>query len=225
MTRVACFGCSFTGGVYNDSELRESWPYRLSLQRPDLTIYNFGRQGTSILYSINILEQATRQQQFDYVISQLTIPTRMTFYSNNFRLNVHDDMLKITDNYYVLPMSLKGIIPINGIVGKKELKEINVDLSRQEKYKLLEQLFIEQDDYNHFEPEYRALVSRLSSLSNFVFFHKMLYKNIEGLEKIPTVEQHLGTEEFIKLIIDKGYHFGREGAHWTVKWLLEQTKL
>ena len=40
---IFCFGCSFTGGVYDGQELRESWPYQLSLSRPDLKIYNFGK--------------------------------------------------------------------------------------------------------------------------------------------------------------------------------------
>ena len=41
---IACFGCSFTGGVFDSCEPRQSWPYQLSLARPDLKVYNFANK-------------------------------------------------------------------------------------------------------------------------------------------------------------------------------------
>ena len=66
---ISCFGCSFTGGVLADTEPRESWPYRLSLARPDLKVYNFGRQATSALFSLNMIDQVSEQLKSDLVIT------------------------------------------------------------------------------------------------------------------------------------------------------------
>ena len=104
---IFCFGCSFTGGVYDGQELRESWPYQLSLSRPDLKIYNFGKQATSVLFSLNMIDQVSNQLKSDLVITQLTEPTRMTFYDPGFKLNLKEDLLQISDNYWVLPTSIK----------------------------------------------------------------------------------------------------------------------
>ena len=134
---IFCFGCSFTGGVFTDSEPRESWPYQLSLARPDLKVYNFGRQATSVLFSLNMIEQVSEQLKSDIIITQLTEPTRMTFYDPGFKLNLEQDLLQISDNYWVLPMSIKGIWPFNGVSGKRQTKENFSNPSTAEKYQLL----------------------------------------------------------------------------------------
>lgn len=222
---ISCFGCSFTGGILNDSELRESWPYQLSLARPDLTIYNFGKQATSVLFSLNMIDQVADQLKSDLIITQLTEPTRMTFYDKGFELNVKKDLLQISNNYWVLPMSIKGIWPFNGVSGKKQTKENFADPIRAEKYQILEKLMIMHEDQNHFDPEYRAFSHRAKSLSDLVFFHRKLYREVSGLENIPCVEKLLGTEKFLDLVVDKGFHFGTDGAKWISKWIIEELKL
>jgi len=222
---ISCFGCSFTGGVFTDSELRESWPYQLSLARPDLTIYNFGKQATSVLFSLNMIDQVSEQLESDLVITQLTEPTRMTFYDTGFKLNLKQDLLQISDNYWVLPMSIKGIWPLNGVNGKRQIKENLSNPSTAEKYQILEKLMIMHEDQNHFDPEYRAFFHRANSLSDLVFFHRKLYREVPGLENIPCVEKLLGTEKFLDLVIDKGFHFGTDGARWISSWVIEELKL
>jgi hypothetical protein len=222
---ISCFGCSFTGGVFTDSELRESWPYQLSLARPDLTIYNFGKQATSVLFSLNMIDQVADQLNSDLIITQLTEPTRMTFYDKGFELNLEKDLLQISNNYWVLPMSIKGIWPFNGVSGKKQTKENFADPIRAEKYQILEKLMIMHEDQNHFDPEYRAFSHRAKSLSDLVFFHRKLYREVSGLENIPCVEKLLGTEKFLDLVVDKGFHFGTDGAKWISNWVIEELKL
>ena len=222
---ISCFGCSFTGGVFNDIEPRESWPYQLSLTRPDLKIYNFGKQATSVLFSLNMIEQVSDQLKSDLIITQLTEPTRMTFYDKGFELNLEKDLLQISNNYWVLPMSIKGIWPFNGVSGKKQTKENFADPIRAEKYQILEKLMIMHEDQNHFDPEYRAFSHRAKSLSDLVFFHRKLYREVSGLEDIPCVEKLLGTEKFLDLVVDKGFHFGTDGAKWISNWIIEELKL
>jgi hypothetical protein len=222
---ICCFGCSFTGGVFIDSEPRESWPYRLSLSRPDLKIYNFGKQATSVLFSLNMIEQVSAQLQSDLIITQLTEPTRMTFYDPGFKLNLKQDLLQISNNYWVLPMSIKGVWPFNGVSGKKQTKENFADLKSAEKYQVLEKLMVMHEDQNHFDPEYRAFFHRANSLSDLVFFHRKLYREVPGLENIPCVEKLLGTEKFLDLVIDKGFHFGTDGANWISNWVIKELKL
>ncbi len=222
---ISCFGCSFTGGIFNDSELRESWPYQLSLTKPDLTVYNFGKQATSVLFSLNMIDQVSEQLKSDLIISQLTEPTRMTFYDRGFKLNLKQDLLQISNNYWVLPMSIKGIWPFNGVSGKKQTKENFADPVRAEKYQILEKLMVMHEDQNHFDPEYRAFSHRAQSLSDLVFFHRKLYREVPGLENIPCIEKLLGTEKFLDLVIDKGFHFGTDGAKWISDWIIKELKL
>jgi lysophospholipase L1-like esterase len=222
---IFCFGCSFTGGVYDRQELRESWPYRLSLLLPEHKIYNFGKQATSALYSINMIEQATSQLSPDLILTQLTVPTRMTFYDTDFRFDYKNHVVQLTDNYFVLKSNIDQIHPINAVMGKKQLKEISLNSDSYEKYKIFEKLITMQDDYNHFDPEYRSFFSRAAQLSDFVFFHRKTFREIPGLENTPCVEKDLGTEEFLKLVIDKGFHFGQPGAEWIANWILKKLKL
>lgn len=213
---ISCFGCSFTGGVFTDSELRESWPYQLSLVRPDLKIYNFGREATSVLFSLNMIEQVSVQLQSDVIITQLTEPTRMTFYDPGFKLNLKHDLLQISNNYWVLPMSVNGVWPFNGVSGKKQTKENFADPKSAEKYQVLEKLMVMHEDQNHFDPEYRAFFHRADSLSDLIFFHRKLYREVPGLEDVACVEKLLGTEKFLELVIDKGFHFGQSGSEWKI---------
>ena len=222
---ISCFGCSFTGGVFTDSELRESWPYQLSLVRPDLKIYNFGREATSVLFSLNMIEQVSVQLQSDVIITQLTEPTRMTFYDPGFKLNLKHDLLQISNNYWVLPMSVNGVWPFNGVSGKKQTKENFADPKSAEKYQVLEKLMVMHEDQNHFHPEYRAFFHRADSLSDLIFFHRKLYREVPGLEDVACVEKLLGTEKFLELVIDKGFHFGQPGSEWIANWVLEKLKL
>ena len=222
---ISCFGCSFTGGVFTDSELRESWPYQLSLVRPDLKIYNFGREATSVLFSLNMIEQVSVQLQSDVIITQLTEPTRMTFYDPGFKLNLKHDLLQISNNYWVLPMSVNGVWPFNGVSGKKQTKENFADPKSAEKYQVLEKLMVMHEDQNHFDPEYRAFFHRADSLSDLIFFHRKLYREVPGLEDVACVEKLLGTEKFLELVIDKGFHFGQPGSEWIANWVLEKLKL
>ena len=224
-TVISCFGCSFTGGVFTDSEPRESWPYQLSLARPDLKVYNFGKQATSVLFSLNMIEQVSDQLQSDLVITQLTEPTRMTFYDSEFKLNLKYDLLQISNNYWVLPMSIKGVWPFNGVSGKRQTRENLADPVKAEKYQVLEKLMIMHEDQNHFDPEYRAFFHRANSLSDLVFFHRKLYREVPGLENVPCVEKLLGTEKFLDLVIDKGFHFGTDGARWISNWVSIELKL
>ena len=222
---ISCFGCSFTGGVFTDSELRESWPYQLSLTRPDLKIYNFGREATSVLFSLNMIEQVSVQLQSDVIITQLTEPTRMTFYDPGFKLNLKHDLLQISNNYWVLPMSVNGVWPFNGVSGKKQTKENFADPKSAEKYQVLEKLMVMHEDQNHFDPEYRAFFHRADSLSDLIFFHRKLYREVPGLEDVACVEKLLGTEKFLELVIDKGFHFGQSGSEWIANWVLGKLKL
>ena len=222
---ISCFGCSFTGGVFTDAEPRESWPYQLSLARPDLKIYNFGREATSVLFSLNMIEQVSDQLQSDLIITQLTEPTRMTFYDPGFKLSLEKDLLQISNNYWILPISIKGIWPFNGVSGKRQTRENLADPVKAEKYQILEKLMVMHEDQNHFDPEYRAFFHRANSLSDLVFFHRKLYREVPGLENIACVEKLLGTERFLKMVIDKGFHFGQPGAEWIANWVIKELKL
>jgi hypothetical protein len=149
----------------------------------------------------------------------------MTFYDRGFKLNLKQDLLQISNNYWVLPMSIKGVWPFNGVSGKKQTKENFADPSRAEKYQILEKLMIMHEDQNHFDPEYRAFSHRAKSLSDLVFFHRKLYREVPGLENIPCVEKLLGTEKFLDLVVDKGFHFGTDGTKWISNWIIEELKL
>lgn len=222
---ITCYGCSFTGGVYEGQELRESWPYRLSLIDSKLKIYNFGRQATSVLYSINMIEQVRQQLNSDLVISQLTEPTRMTFYDEDFKLDLDKHVVQLSENYFVLKSEIDQIHPVNAVSGKKQMREVMMNPALHDKYKTFEKLISMQDDYNHFDPEYRSFYYRAQQLSNFVFFHRKLLREVPGLESVPCIEKEQGTEQFLEYVVDKGFHFGKEGAEWIANWIYQRVCL
>ena len=49
---ILCFGCSFTGGI----ESRYSWPMKMAIDYPKLTVYNFGLGGNSTMVSGFLLD-------------------------------------------------------------------------------------------------------------------------------------------------------------------------
>jgi hypothetical protein len=223
---IFCYGCSFTGGVYEGSELKESWPYRLSLMLPNSKVYNFGKQATSVLYSLNMIEQSTKHLKPDLILTQLTEPTRITFYDHDYSLNLDRDTIQLSNNYYSLKESINDkIYPVNAFSGKKQSKEIMEDSFRLERFKTYEKLVSMLDDINHFDPEYRAFYHRAVQLSNFVFFHRKLYREVPLLENVPCVEKELGTDNFLKFVVDKGFHFGKPGSEWIANWLYQKLHL
>jgi hypothetical protein len=149
----------------------------------------------------------------------------MTFYDPEFRLDCKKQLVKITDNYYVLSAELDSIHPVNASSGKKQLKEMILNFERYERFKTFEKIVSLQDDYNHFDPEYRALFYRAQQLSNFVFFHRKLYREVPGLETAPCVEKSMGTKKFLDLVVDKGFHVGQPGAEWIANWIYEKLNL
>lgn len=223
--KIACFGCSITGGVYLGKEPRESWPLQLSYRLPNVEIYNFGLQGTSVLYTINMIERVKDTLNPDLIITQIANPVRLTFYDFDFQFHPYKDLSKMSNNYYAIPYDIKGVYPINGIVGKKEKKEIYSNKEKLIRYEILENLYKYLDDVNHFDVEYKTFALRIKSLSNFCFISKQPIRQINGLQEIPCIEKELGTENFLKFVVDKAYHFGETGTKWIAEWVMSHCNL
>ena len=78
MKTINCFGCSFTQGVCKNLH---TWPKALAEKLPSYKIVNYGSGGTSVLWSIYLMEKFSKPD--DIAIFQVTNSRRFTFWPNS----------------------------------------------------------------------------------------------------------------------------------------------
>jgi hypothetical protein len=93
---ILCLGCSYTAGMPDDYY---SWSEFLATERPSDNVYNLAIGGSSLLFSIYLLEQFKEELNPDVIIFQITHPYRFTGFdklsldyiqdNNYYRLSPH----------------------------------------------------------------------------------------------------------------------------------------
>ena len=97
---IVCLGCSYTAGM---PDSYYSWPEKLANLRPSDTIYNLAVGGTSLLFSIYILEQIQKIINVDKTICQITNPHRQTSLE---KIKIEDSFIK-NKNYIRLDPDIR----------------------------------------------------------------------------------------------------------------------
>ena len=102
--KLAIFGCSWTYGVplswsqettsfkYSKNIPQEdfvNWTRELGKLDKDFEIYNYAIPGTSIEFSLGMLERYLKNPYCDHVIFQATRPYRYTYWSQDFDETLH----------------------------------------------------------------------------------------------------------------------------------------
>jgi hypothetical protein len=95
---IVCLGCSYTAGMPDDYY---SWPEMLAQLRPDDNIYNLAVGGSSLIFSLHMLELFKKDLVADIVIFQITNPHRHTFFKN-LKLNFNQNK-----NYFRLSPNIR----------------------------------------------------------------------------------------------------------------------
>lgn len=97
---IVCLGCSYTAGM---PDSYYSWPEKLADLRPKDTIYNLAVGGSSLLFSIYILEQIQKLINVDKIIFQITNPHRHTTFEE---IKIEDSLIQ-NNNYIRLDPEIR----------------------------------------------------------------------------------------------------------------------
>jgi hypothetical protein len=98
---IACLGCSYTAGMPDDFS---NWPEELAKLRPQDNIFNLAVAGSSLLFSLHILQEFKCHLTFDKIIFQITHPHRFTSIKN---ADMSLSMLTQNKNYYRLDPAIR----------------------------------------------------------------------------------------------------------------------
>jgi len=205
---IVCLGCSFTSGTTHDEP---NWVTSLAKKHPEHTFFNLALAGSSILYSIWILEEFLKTNKPDLIIFQLTHEGRVTYYKDQ-ELDARGvfSFMNTVDNYNYIRFPYHLVSCIN-------YGTLNKDKSHKHPL-ITEQLHIAEMYYSYFskskmfDVEHRAFVHYAKSMADVCFYHKDAGNNVDG---IITIEKVLGTEKFKEFVIDgPGNHFGQDGCDW-----------
>jgi len=204
MKTINCFGCSFTQGIY---ENLHTWPKALAEKLPSYKIINYGSGGTSVLWSIYLMEKFSKPDDID--IFQVTNARRFTFWKDH--LKVEKFLNKVTENYWALDIDIQNYyLQINtGILADPSHKS----------YKLAKKLYLNAND-DYLKTSYNVEVDYASRRADFVFSHQKKHNNLISYQ------EQLSSKEWKASAIDSGGHFSKEAsvkqAEWMYKQLLEK---
>lgn len=98
--KILCVGCSFTDGVVDKQPLyQQTYPYILSKELQDCTVYNLGHKASDNLFSYIVISQAIQKIKPDIILRQITSPQRFFMYKVDEVVNLIDFVINIEDNY------------------------------------------------------------------------------------------------------------------------------
>jgi len=211
MKTINCFGCSFTQGVCKNLH---TWPKALAEKLPSYKIVNYGSGGTSVLWSIYLMEKFSKPD--DISIFQVTNPRRFTFWKD--QLKVKKFLKQVTENYWAFDVDIQNYYTqINtGILD---------DLSHKN-YELARKIYLNANK-KYFQTSYRAEVDYASRLADFVFAHQNFhYTWLPESQNLISYQEQLSSKEWKDSAIDSGGHFSKEASikqsEWIYKQLLEK---
>jgi len=93
MKTIATFGCSYTAGHGTSKRRWINWPAELSLLLNDkIKLINCAKGGTSIDYSVHVLETFLKSYKPDIVLFQFTSPRRLSYLPN---ISPQDDIFDL----------------------------------------------------------------------------------------------------------------------------------
>lgn len=229
--KIVIFGCSWSVGVprkfselHKDAAISKpcdydfcSWAKELADLHPEHQITNYALPSSDLTYSVAMLNRVLKNQQYDKVIFQVTIPHRFTYW-NDVELEKH---FVDFGNYRRFGESILTDVFL--------FNPQNADDGTQSNYKSITKKvrdgkfikdYLERDIDDRAEANHKALTYYAKDHSDFCFSHIP----IDFLD-IPNVEEKLGTEQFKTYVCDDGLHFGDDGNKWQAKWISQNLNL
>jgi hypothetical protein len=217
---VLCLGCSWTAGVVGQEPY--NWVTALSKMMPEHNFYNCAQRGSSLLYSIWVMEEflskATHDKtpiKIDKIIFQITNEGRLTYLHDYENFNINQCIVKKSDNLFKLNLEWQNVAAINYGVLLPENK--NVNHPRWESmHSFATEYYSRLTRQMHFDLEHRALVEYIRPKADLMFMHR---KDDIGIPDIISIQDILGDEQFSKFCIDRGSHFSVLGSVWQAHYI------
>ena len=224
--KLAIFGCSWTCGVpLSWSEQITSQKYKSNIPQEDfinwtrelgkldksLEIYNYSIPGTSIDFSLGMLERYLKNPYCDYVIFQATRPYRYTYWSQDFDETAH--FKKYEPNVNQFDYSILDYVTI--VDHHNDKNKIWNFLNNPDQENQYVKKYFTNTSNEMFENKYNAIVSYVKDKVDICFSH-------ERNRLTNSVQETLGDEIFENYWMDEGKHFGIKGTQWQATWILDQ---
>lgn len=189
---IICLGCSFTAGMPKNNYY--SWAEKLSYLRPTDKIYNLSLGGSSILFSLYLLQEIKKKVAVDFIIFQITQPYRHTGMKD---FNFESALITKTQNYTRLDPEIRI---------KQNILTITTGSTKFRWTANKEKVKFSQDYYRNYsrelgDIEYDIYRKHIKENSNFCF----TYNEIIDEAKSKT--------------IDNGGHFNCEGHDLIATWI------
>lgn len=216
---ILCLGCSWTAGV---NEQPYNWVTALSNIMPENTFYNCSQAGSSLLYSIWVMEEflAKAKQdgvpiKIDKIIFQVTNEGRLTYYHDYENFDINKWIITKADNLFNLEVDWQNLAVINYGTLLPENQSPN-----HNKWKSIHsfaaQYYSRLTRNMHFDLEHRALIEYIRPKVDLMFMHK---KDDIGIPNITAIQDILGDHLFNGYCIDGGSHFNIAGANWQANYI------
>jgi hypothetical protein len=216
---VLCLGCSWTAGI---KQQPYNWVTALSKMMPEHNFYNCSQTGSSLLYSIWIMEEFLSNAKengspikIDKIIFQITTEGRLTYYHDYENFDINQWIVKKTDNLFKLESDRKNLAVINYGVLLPENKNSNHP-KWESMHSFATEYYSRLSRQMHFDLEHRALVEYIRPKVDLMFMHK---KDDIGIPDVISVQDILGDEQFNKFCIDRGSHFNLVGSVWQAQYI------
>tara|TARA_B110000503_G_scaffold137778_1_gene222631 strand:+ start:1463 stop:2170 length:708 start_codon:yes stop_codon:yes gene_type:complete len=224
--KLAVFGCSWTYGVtvewskkttslkYKNNIPQDdfvNWTRELGKLCPNFEIYNYAIPGTSIEFSLGMLERYLKNPHCDFIIFQLTRPYRYTYWSQDFDETLH--FKKYEPNVSQFDYSILDYVTI--IDHHNDNNKIWNVLNKPDIENQYIKKYFTNTSNEMFENNYKAITSYIKDKVDICFSHES-----NGLTN--SVQDTLGDKMFENYWMDEGKHFGIIGAQWQAKWVLDQ---
>jgi len=215
---IICLGCSWTADRNG-----LSWPRELASECPDHTVFNFAWSGTSVLFSLYMLEKTLSSKlKVDKIIFQITSDARVTLYKD-FKFDIDKMMLKDSENYYKLKdndnfWAITPSLDFNVYkTSSNHLKWKFIESFSKSYYSGFEQTM-------HFDLEYKIQCDYIKRKSDLCFFHKgQITADLDFTPKnIVSIYNEINNEQLWQsFLCDEGSHFNKNGCRWQAERIKE----
>lgn len=207
--KVAVLGCSFTYGM-KYIENWHNWVEEFSIIRPDLHIDNYSNSGSSLRYSVELIDALVND--YDKIILQITNPGRFTYkikkwgHPSEMLVNRNNHRWISTDK---ADQHYRFVNPWVADVKSRNADDDNVFAAE----------YYRRIDLSEIVIEHNSLISYVKKKTNFIYSQYSDYINFKYDDDIPIVEHQLDPELLKSFMGDKSGHFSVAGNKWVAQWI------
>lgn len=207
--KVAVFGCSFTYGM-KYIENWHNWVEEFSIIRPDLHIDNYSNSGSSLRYSVELIDALVND--YDKIILQITNPGRFTYkikkwgHPSEMLVNRNNHRWISTDK---ADQHYRFVNPWVADVKSRNADDDNVFAAE----------YYRRIDLSEIVIEHNSLISYVKKKTDFVYSQYSDYINFKYDDDIPIIQHQMPASLLTSFIGDESGHFTVEGNKWVAQWI------